>query len=126
MSGWAESLRRVIGMSRRPIVLRRISEAGGGSFGNVDLPLLASVRPGPSRELNGTITQSDDIVTINANDVRHAGWPWVLRDGSQYDDWLPKRGDRVIINGRVKTVMAVEIRFVHGEPARIDLVARGP
>lgn len=92
---------------------------------NVDAPMRASVRSMGNRELASGIAQSVSQVVLSPSDVARAQWPGGGDPNAPLDLSLPKRGDRLVIAGRVREVEAVNPVYVDDTLVRIDLDVLG-
>lgn len=113
------------GLSARgeDVVLRRIS-GSGASITNTDVTCRAVVRGYRPEELGGGIAQGDSQVILSPSEIRASGWP--DPGGSPSDAAsLPRKGDKLIVKGRMRTIEAVAPIQVAGELVRIDLQVRG-
>ena len=105
------------------VVLRRIS-GSGPSATSVDVTCRAVVRGYRPEELVGGIAQGDSQVILSPSEIRLSGWP--DPDGSPSGSAsLPRKGDKLIVQGRMRTIEAVAPIQVAGELVRIDLQVRG-
>ncbi|MBM3549719.1 MAG: hypothetical protein FJX54_22495 [Alphaproteobacteria bacterium] len=105
------------------VVLRRISGSGATAT-SVDVACRAVVREYRPEELVGGIAQGDSQVILSPSEIRSSGWP--DPGGSPPGTVsLPKKGDKLIVQGRMRTIEAVAPILVAGEFVRIDLQVRG-
>ena len=105
------------------VVLRRISGSGATAT-SVDVTCRAVVRGYRPEELVGGIAQGDSQVILSPSEIRASGWP--DPDGSPSGSAsLPRKGDKLIVQGRMRTIEAVAPILVAGELVRIDLQVRG-
>ena len=105
------------------VILRRIS-GSGPSATSIDVACRAVVRGYRPEKLVGGIAQGDSQVILSPSEIRSSGWPdpGGLPSGSAS---LPKKGDKLIVQGRMRTIEAVAPIQVAGELVRIDLQVRG-
>lgn len=118
------SLDRSLDMASEPVILRRVTPTG-----NVDGKIRALVRAFRPEELVGGISQTDSRVVLSPTDIRNAGWPnAVITTTSPYDPdpQIPKVNDRIIIQGRIRNIVApVTPFYMQGELVRIELTVSG-
>jgi hypothetical protein len=105
------------------VVLRRIGGSGATAT-SVDVTCRAVVRGYRPEELVGGIAQGDSQVILSPSEIRSSGWP--DPDGSPSGSAsLPRKGDKLIVQGRMRTIEAAAPIQVAGELVRIDLQVRG-
>ncbi len=92
---------------------------------NVDAPIRAAVRSMGNRELASGIAQSVSQVIISPTDIAAAQWPGGSDPNAPLDAALPKRGDRLVISGRIRDVEAVNPIYVNDAMVRINLDVLG-
>ncbi len=108
------------------VILRRIT--GTTNQVAVDCPCRAFVRGYQPKELAGGIIQGDTHVILSATDIIRAQWPGgeaVTNPPAATDPRVPRKGDRVIIEGKARTVEYASPTSVNGILHRIDLTVRG-
>lgn len=117
------ALDRGLAARGQDVILRRIS-GSGPSATSIDVACRAVVRGYRPEELVGGIAQGDSQVILSPSEIRSSGWPdpGGLPSGSAS---LPKKGDKLIVQGRMRTIEAVAPIQVAGELVRIDLQIRG-
>lgn len=98
------------------IVLRRISGEPPNTTNN-DITIRAAVRGAGLQELVGGIAQAVLRIVMSTVEITAENWPG---DGS-----LPRRNDRVIINGQVFNITSVYILPVGNDFVRIELQVSG-
>jgi hypothetical protein len=111
------------------VVLRRVVGLAPNST-NVDVTVRATVRaavrsnrPG---ELIGDMADTDSKVTLSPSDIAAAQWPaGEVVSVTAPEPSLPRRGDKVIIAGRVRNVEAVNAVRVADTLVRIELRVLG-
>jgi hypothetical protein len=107
------------------IVLRRVY----GMYprvANVDLPMRASVRDMGEKELVSGIAETDSQVIMSPTPISDAGWPGgELPSATVVDPTLPRRGDKIITDGRVRNVEFVNPISVNATLVRIELRISG-
>lgn len=81
------------------------------------------------RELGDQIIQGDTKVTISPTDIERTGWPGAqvaTPPGTPISDArVPRKGDKITIQGRERNIEAATPWYVNGELVRIDLQTRG-
>lgn len=108
------------------VILRRLT--GTTNQVAVDCPCRAFVRGYQPKELAGGIIQGDTHVILSATDIIRAQWPGgepVTNPPTATDPRVPRKGDRVIIEGKARTVEYASPTSVNGILHRIDLTVRG-
>ena len=105
------------------VILRRIS-GSGPSATSIEEVCRAVGRGYPPEELVGGIAQGDSQVILSPSEIRVSGWP-DLGGSPSGTASLPRKGDKLIVQGRVRTIEAAAPIQVAGELVRIDLQVRG-
>lgn len=108
------------------IILRRV--VGTTVQTSVDCTCMAFVRGYRPDELVGAVIQGDSEVIISATDIIAAQWPGgepVQSPPVATDPRVPRKGDKVIIAGRVRNVEAAAPIYIANELHRINIQARG-
>jgi hypothetical protein len=77
------------------------------------------------RELGNEIIQGDTKVIISPTDIERAQWPGAQVLNSVGDNRVPRRGDKIVIQGRERMIMAATPFYIDGELVRLELQARG-
>lgn len=104
------ALDRQLAAHGQSVTLRRFTGVGSArTF--TDATVRAFVRDYRPDELAGGIVQGDTVVTLSPTDVAAGG--------------LPKIGDKVVIDGRERTVQAAPPVRIAGMVVRINLQVRG-
>ncbi len=117
------ALDRGLAARGQDVILRRIS-GSGPSATSIDVACRAVVRGYRPEELVGGIAQGDSQVILSPSEIRSSGWP--DPGGSPPGSVsLPRKGDKLIVQGRMRTIEAVAPLQVAGELVRIDLQVRG-
>ena len=117
------ALDRGLAARGQDVILRRIS-GSGPSATSIDVACRAVVRGYRPEELVGGIAQGDSQVILSPSEIRSSGWPDPGGSPSGSAS-LPKKGDKLIVQGRMRTIEAVAPIQVAGELVRIDLQVRG-
>jgi hypothetical protein len=102
-----------IGREGQPVTLRRLTGTGANQV-PFDVELFGFVRSYRPEELTAGITQGDRVVRISDAEIAERQWPGP-----------PRKGDRVVIDGRVTNVEAVETRRLRRAVAMHILQVRG-
>lgn len=108
------------------VIIRRLT--GTGNQVNVDVTCRAFVRAFQPHELVDTIIQGDSSVIISATQLLASGWPGagpVPAPGATPDRRVPNSGDKIIIAGRPRTVVAGAPIYLSGQLVRVNLQVRG-
>jgi hypothetical protein len=90
---------------------------------SADLP--AFVRGYKPQELVGAITQGDSEVTLSPTHIAESGWPGALAQVDGTDAAVPRKGDKVVIQGRLRNVEAAVPIYLAGTLVRVNLTVRG-
>lgn len=113
------SLDRQLSDHGQNITLRRVGSP------NVDATVRALVRAYRATELTTEIVQGDSKVTISPTSVSGASWPGALAQADGTDTLVPRKGDKVIVAGRLRTVIQPDPVYLDDTLVRINLVVRG-
>ena len=112
------------------VILRRT--VGTQNIVNIDAKIRAHVRALIPRNQNGEqvtgLSQDHLRVLTSPTEIKNAQWPGGGIDASapfNIDRSLPRRGDRVIIKGRVYHVDVSNPIAAAGEVVRIELLVKG-
>lgn len=108
------------------VILRRLT--GTTNQVAVDCPCRAFVRGYQPKELAGGIIQGDTHVILSATDIIRAQWPGgqpVTSPPGATDPRVPRKGDKVIIEGKTRNVEYAEPIYVANILHRINLQVRG-
>ena len=108
------------------VTLRRV--VGTTNQTNVDCQCWAFVRGYKAAELAGSIIQGDSAVILSATDIIAAQWPGgqaVTSPPGVTDPRVPRKGDKVLIEGKARNVEAADPIYVAGDLHRINLQVRG-
>ena len=90
------------------VILRRIYGLAPRT-NNVDVKVRAAVRTFQPSELLGGINQTDNKVIMSPTQIAEAQWPGgELPSATVVDPTLPRITDRIIIQGRVRTILVVQ------------------
>ena len=117
------ALDRGLAARGQDVILRRIS-GSGPSATSIDVACRAVVRGYRPEELVGGIAQGDSQVILSPSEIRSSGWP--DPGGSPPGSVsLPRKGDKLIVQGRMRTIEAAAPILIAGELVRIDLQVRG-
>lgn len=127
MSDYITDLDDALQESGENVILRRI--VGVTDTVNIDVTVRANVRlvRGPD-ELVGGIGQDDLRIIISPTQIAAAQWPGGGVDPPapfNPDRSLPRRGDRVIVKGRMYRVEHANPMAVLGQVVRIEMITKG-
>lgn len=106
------ALDRALSRAGETITLRR--PLGTSPITYRDVQVRAHVRGFNTEDLTGAITQVDSKVIMSPSEITAANWPGP-----------PKKGDKVIIDGRTRNVEAVFPIYASNELVRIEMRVRG-
>lgn len=105
-------------------VLRRV--IGTTVITNIDVQVRAFVRPAKPNDLVGTVLQTDSTVILSTTQIRAAQWPGgELATVQNPTPGLPRAGDKVVIQQRVRNITFVKPIGLEGEISRIELTVSG-
>lgn len=92
-----------------------------------DVECRAFVRGYSANELVGGITQSDSRVIMSPTEIIREGWPGPNSSATptNADRRIPKKGDKAVINGKVRNVEAAVGIYVDNELVRIEMRVLG-
>lgn len=125
MSGEVAALDNALARAGEDIILRRIYGQAPRT-NNVDVTVRAAVRAFQPNELLGGIMQTDNKIIISPTDIAKAGWPGgELPSATVADPKLPRITDRVIVQGRVRTILVVQPIYVEDDLVRIEMRVLG-
>lgn len=115
-----------LAVAGQDILLRRVI-GQGTNVQNIDVPLKALVRSYQPVELIGGIAQTDSKVIMSPTEIARAQWPGgEVQSGTVADPTLPRRNDKLIVDGRVRNVEVVNpIVMPGGVRVRIELRISG-
>jgi hypothetical protein len=110
-----------IALHGEDVVLRRLVPGAPP----VEATVRAHVRGYLPRELVGSIVQGDTRVVLSPTSISAAGWPGAATQIDGTDAAVPRKGDRVVLSGRVRAVEAAAPVYLAGALVRIELQVRG-
>lgn len=119
---FSNQLRRQIDQHGEPVTLRRI--VAGAAH---DLALTAFVRGFKPDQIAAGVQQGDRSAVLHPDDVVVATWlsGVAVQPGENPDRRVPKKGDKLIVAGRVCNIEAAEGVYLGTALVRINLVVRG-
>lgn len=124
---FAANLDMMLDTYGQEITLRRI--VGTTNPINIDCTIRALVRGYKPEELAGGVIQGDSLVIISGADLDAAQWPGgeaVQSPPRQTDARVPRKGDKVIIEGRLRNVEVAEPVYLGtGDLLRVNMTVRG-
>lgn len=87
----------------------------------------AMVRGYQPSELVGSISQQDSMVILSPTEIDRKGWPGPASSAATdtSDRRVPRKGDRVVISGKARTVEAAVGITMADELVRIELQVKG-
>ena len=106
------------------IVLRRSTPAPSATQIHFDVACRAFVKRGASDEIEDTITERAYLVLISPTEINASGWPGATPVPAGIDKRVPRRGDVMVIQGRVVPVVSAMAHYRANVLVRIDLVGR--
>lgn len=107
------------------VVLRRVY-GQAPRINNVDLPLRATVLDYRPEELVGGIAQTDSKVILSPTEIKRRCWPGGENPSTSIaDPTLPRRNDKIIVDGRTRNIEFVNPISVFDTLVRIELRISG-
>lgn len=119
------SLDNALARNGEDCVLQRLDGTGNVAKAVTVRARVVLYRP---QEISGSIIQGDSFVILSPTQIVAAQWPTSdasYADKSNGDKRVPRRDDRLIVQGRTRTVQAPIPYYVNGELVRIELQVRG-
>ena len=125
---FAADLELMLRLHGQDVILRRT--VGTTNQTSVDCTCRAMVRGYKPDQLSDSIMQGDTQVIISATDINRTQWPGglpITSPPATTDPRIPRSGgsDKVVIEGRARTIMAAEPIYIAGDLVRINLQVRG-
>lgn len=108
------ALDRQLAIHGEDILLRRETKGAGTLLIPFDCGVRAKVRDYTAAELVGELQQGDSQVILSPSEMTDRQWPAP-----------PRKGDKVVIKGKVRAVMNVVPFDIGGTVARYELSVRG-
>lgn len=106
-------------------ILRRVYGQAGNTAPS-DVTVRAKVMAYSEVELVGGIAQTDSKVILSPSQIAEAQWPGgELPRSSVPDPTLPRRNDKLIVDGRVRNVEFVNPADIGGTLVRIEMRISG-
>lgn len=124
------ALDRALGRDGETITLRRTA-GSPRNLVNLDVDCPAFVRSWRLREqpLVGTLAQFDFVVTISPTPILAAQWPGgtppMAAGLPAALVWLPRKNDKLIVGGIVRSIEAVDPLAMNGTVVRIEMMTLG-
>lgn len=113
-----------LGKAGQDIRLQRLTGTQSIPF---EVTCRAVVRGYAPEELINGITQQDSFVILSPTQIEAKGWPGpqISIDPSSVDRRIPRKGDRVFINGKPRNVEAATGLYVDDTLVRIEMRVLG-
>jgi len=106
-------------------ILRRIVGTGANTM-PVDVTVRARVDAYAKEELVNDIAETDSKVVMSPTQISAAQWPGgELPSLSVVDPSLPRRNDKLVVDGRVRNIEFVDPVTLAGELVRIEMRISG-
>ena len=118
MSALIAALDNALAKAGADATLRRIGGTAPSTT-NYDVTVRVRIDSPAVQELAAGIAMMVSNVIMSPSEIAAAGWP-ASADGS-----LPRRLDRIIIDGRARVVEQVDPKYIGGELVRIELKVSG-
>lgn len=113
------ALDRAVARTGETIILRRTTGTNPQTW--IDVELMAVVRGYKPVELVGGLAQTDAFVALSPTDINRAQWPGGQSPSATGDARVPRKGDRVVMQGRARNVETVAPIYVRGELVRVEM-----
>lgn len=107
------------------IRLQRLTLGPNGTQIPFEVTCRAAVRQYQPSELTDGVIQGDSHIIISPTEIIKAQWPGATPQSSDVDKRVPRKGDRVIVQGRARAVEAAAPFYLGGELVRLELQCRG-
>lgn len=117
------SLDRALANKGEDVILRR---GLGTQQVPVDATVRAFVRGLRPEEIVGSLTQTASKVILSPTDIERAQWPGAQAGTVVGDPRVPRKGDKVVIQGRARAVEFADPVYVNGALVRVNLFVLGP
>ena len=85
----------------------------------------AFVRLYKPSELTPMIIQGDSKVILSPSDLVAQGWPGPAGDSAGLDPLVPRRGDKIVVHGRPRQVIAATPVYLGDQMVRLEMQIRG-
>ncbi len=118
MSALIATLDYALAKAGADATLRRIGGTAPSTT-NYDVTVRVRIDSPSIEELLAGIAMSVSNVIMSPSEIAAASWP-ASADGS-----LPRRNDRLIIDGRTRVIEQVDPKYIGGELVRIELKVSG-
>lgn len=117
------ALDRALVISGQDCTLRRIYGQAGGAQTNADMTVRAVVRAFQPQELVAGIDQGNVKAILSPTEISQSGWPngTEVASSTSPNPNMPRRNDRLIVDGRVYTVQSVNPISMGNKLVRIEL-----
>jgi hypothetical protein len=116
-----QELDRSLAADGEDFTLRRVT--GTTSQTNTDVTCRGLVRAYTPEELTPTVIQGDSRIILSPTQIEAASWPGV--SAGALDARVPRRGDKALVQGRVRNIEAAAPIYLDGILVRIELQVRG-
>lgn len=105
----------------------RLQRLTGTQLIPFEVKLPAVVRGYAPEQLVGGITQQDSFVILSPTDIDRKGWPGPNSSATptNQDRRVPRKGDKAVINGKVRNVEAAVGIYVADVLVRIEMRVLG-
>ena len=117
-------LDRAVAANGQNIGLKRITGTGANQ-----VPFSVTVRAWVTnyvpQQLGDEIIQGDTKIVISPTAIEATDWPGAQPPGSVGDSRVPRRGDKVTVQGRDRNIEAAAPFYIDGALVRIELQTRG-
>jgi hypothetical protein len=123
-------LDRFLAKLGQDVVLQRVFGAANQSISAVGCRAFVRKARMIENELiaGSGVAQDDEIVTMSSTQIDAAQWPGGLvatNPPATVDPRIPRRGDRIVIAGRARTVKLTSHIFMGNDLVRLDILVEG-
>jgi hypothetical protein len=116
-----KELDRSLAADGEDFVLRRVT--GTSNPSNTDVTCRGFIRLFTPDELTPNIIQGDTRIILSPTQIEAANWPGV--SAGALDARVPRRGDKAVVQGRVRNIEAAAPIYLDGVLVRLELQVRG-
>jgi hypothetical protein len=107
-------------------ILRRV--IGAANQTNIDVLCRGFVRRYKAQELTSVIIQGDSNIIMSPTRIIAAQWPGgtpVTASDAALDRRVPRKNDKVVLQGKVRNIETAEPIYIANELVRIEIQVRG-
>lgn len=119
-------LDRSLAVDGEDFVLRRV--IGTTNLANIDVVCRGCIRGYLPHELTTSIIQGDTKIIMSPTQIIAAQWPGglpVISSNAALDHRVPRKNDKVVVQGKPRNIEAASPIYLANELVRIELQTRG-